>query len=109
MLKFTVEKRAFKVKVTVNYTDEDGNPHKGSFHALFRQMPMDQARRIAESGDVTIFEEALIKLYPDLELYMPDGELIEDEEARKTAALNDSKVASAISKAYWAEVIEKKD
>lgn len=106
MLDYTTE-RVFRVPVTVELSGHDGRHHKGTFNARFRQIPNDEATAIAKAGG-SILERALLELGDELVLRTADGKIIEEEELRQAAALNDSKMATALANAYWAEALEKK-
>jgi len=107
MLEYELE-RQFTLEISVALTGRDGRPHKGTFHATFRSVEMSEARKIVRDGDEMVLERALVSLGDDLVLRDSTGQKIEDPELRRTAVLEQPKLASSLAAAYWAEESGKK-
>lgn len=107
MFTYQLDRKA-KLRVPVEFTDQQGKRHSGSFHVSMNMVPRDEAKAMVDRGEPLI-DTILDRIYPEeWDLTDREGKPITDPALIREAVLNDMKLAGAVADAFWREVNTKK-
>lgn len=93
--------RSFKCPVPIAILDEQGQQHDGQFSAVFRVLDKTE---IDSKPNALLLDEVLIEV-SELELYR--GTQLLQGDALLPAVKADPALASALTAAYWANLVKK--